>query len=163
MKKAIISILIVSLLMVSLSGCFGSFSLTRKVYDLNKSVGDKFVQSLVMWVLMIIPVYGFASFVDVVILNLIEFWSGANPLAMDEGEMEQRIYVHEDRTYEVTTMRNRYDIREIDNALNSFSLVFEENESSWYLHSQGQIFRLTEESVNGTRLYDFDGGLLAGL
>jgi hypothetical protein len=38
------------------AGCFGKFALTRKLYSWNESVGSKFVQSLVMWVMFIIPV-----------------------------------------------------------------------------------------------------------
>lgn len=63
------------------SACYGKFMLTRKVYEINGQITDnKFVHSLVMWVFMIVPVYPIAGFADVVILNLIEFWTGSNPM-----------------------------------------------------------------------------------
>lgn len=61
------------------SGCFGKFQLTRKLYEVNQSVDDKYVRSAVTW-LFIIP-YGFSTFLDFFIFNLIEFWSGQNPIA----------------------------------------------------------------------------------
>lgn len=79
-------------LMVSQSGCFGEFALVRKVYTWNQDVsGSKFVQTLLFYAMNIIPVYGIAAFVDVIILNLIEFWSGSNPLAMNEGDYEMQL------------------------------------------------------------------------
>jgi hypothetical protein len=64
--------------------CYGSFPLTHAVYRMNGSVGNEIgdnrtqhnlVQSVVFWVLVIIPVYHVAMFADVVVLNLIEFWT----------------------------------------------------------------------------------------
>ena len=69
---------------LALTGCFGYFPLTRAVYKFNSEVGGrvgsdrtgtKVVQSIVMWIFVIIPVYGVATFADVVVLNLIEFWT----------------------------------------------------------------------------------------
>ncbi len=63
------------------AGCFGKFQLTRKVYDMNKSIDDKYVRSAATWVFVIVPVYGFAALLDLVVFNVIEFWSGENPVA----------------------------------------------------------------------------------
>lgn len=64
------------------TGCFGSFQLTRKVYNWNKTVSpDKFVQELVFLGLNIVPVYGVASLADAVFANTVEFWTGTNPVA----------------------------------------------------------------------------------
>jgi hypothetical protein len=49
------------------------------------------VKTLLFYVMNIIPVYGIAAFVDVVILNLIEFWSGSNPMSMNEGDYEMQM------------------------------------------------------------------------
>ncbi|MCC6540816.1 MAG: DUF3332 family protein [Flavobacteriales bacterium] len=84
--------LAMSSLLITQTGCFGEFALTRKVYNWNDDISDsKVVKSLVMWVMMIIPVYGVAGFVDMIILNLIEFWSGSNPLSMNEGDYEMQM------------------------------------------------------------------------
>jgi hypothetical protein len=90
-KRSLFSLAMGSLL-VTQTGCFGEFALVRKVYDWNDNLSDsKFVKTLVFYVLNIIPVYGIASFIDVVILNLIEFWSGSNPLSMNEGDYEMQM------------------------------------------------------------------------
>lgn len=69
--------------LVGTSGCFGSFNLTRKVYGFNKTVSkDKFVQELVFLGLNVVPVYGIASFIDAIVANTIEFWTGKNPVEM---------------------------------------------------------------------------------
>jgi hypothetical protein len=65
------------------SGCFGSFNLTRKLYGFNKDVSkEKFVRELVFLGLNIVPIYGVAGFIDVVVANTVEFWTGENPISM---------------------------------------------------------------------------------
>ncbi len=65
------------------SACFGSFNLTRKLYGFNKDVSkDKFVRELVFLGLNIVPVYGVAGFIDAVVANTVEFWTGENPITM---------------------------------------------------------------------------------
>jgi hypothetical protein len=66
---------------VVVQGCFGSFGLTRKVYNFNAGCGPKVAQEAVFLVCAILPVYSIAGFVDVVLLNTIEFWTDKNPLA----------------------------------------------------------------------------------
>lgn len=81
-----------SSLVITQTGCFGEFALTRKVWEWNDDISDsKFVKTLLFYVMNIIPVYGIAAFVDVVILNLIEFWSGSNPMSMNEGDYEMQM------------------------------------------------------------------------
>ncbi len=65
------------------AGCFGKFQLTRKVYDMNQSIDEKYVRSATTWIFVIVPVYGFAALLDLVVFNVIEFWSGENPAASE--------------------------------------------------------------------------------
>ncbi|HCF60358.1 MAG TPA: hypothetical protein DFS52_20455 [Myxococcales bacterium] len=67
-----------------LSGCFGSFLLVRNLYEFNAGIENEYLRSLLFWGLVIIPVYEFAAFGDAVVLNVIEFWSGKNPLENTE-------------------------------------------------------------------------------
>lgn len=62
------------------AGCFGKFQLTRMIYDLNKSVEDRYVRSAVTWAFVLVPVYGFSAFLDFVVFNVVEFWTGENPM-----------------------------------------------------------------------------------
>jgi hypothetical protein len=64
------------------AGCFGKFQLTRMIYDLNKSVEDKYVRSAVTWAFLIVPVYGFSAFLDAAVFNVVEFWTGENPMTV---------------------------------------------------------------------------------
>ena len=63
-----------------LSSCFGNFALTRTVYDLNSRVKNPYLQSAVTWLFIYIPVYGVAAAADFLVLNVIQFWTGSNPL-----------------------------------------------------------------------------------
>ncbi len=66
---------------IPLMGCYGEFALTKAVYEFNGDVSDnKFVQSLMTWVLGFLFVYSAAVLIDFVILNLIEFWTDENPM-----------------------------------------------------------------------------------
>lgn len=69
-----------ALTLVSQTGCFGKFALVRAVYGINDGVGNKVLKSLVTWVFVIVPVYAVAGFLDFVIFNTIEFYSGSNPV-----------------------------------------------------------------------------------
>lgn len=59
-----------------LTGCYGRFQATRSIYRFNGDVSDeKLVRSVVMWVLLIVPVYEIGALVDVFVLNPIDYWS----------------------------------------------------------------------------------------
>ncbi|UPU36701.1 DUF3332 domain-containing protein [Geomonas paludis] len=84
MKRITAALLAMVMAMVSLQGCYGKMALTKKVYQVNGQVGDKFLRSLVTWAFIIVPVYQVSALVDFVVFNTIEFWSGRNPVAQGE-------------------------------------------------------------------------------
>ncbi len=71
-------VLAMSVGIVFSAGCYGKFQLTRSLYEVNRSVEDKYLRTVLTWVL-IIP-YGIAGLLDFAVFNLIEFWSGENPI-----------------------------------------------------------------------------------
>ena len=73
------SVLMLAVMMASVGGCYGSFELVKKVHKFNGTLGNKFVNELGFLVMNIVPVYGVAAFIDAVVLNTIEFWTGRNP------------------------------------------------------------------------------------
>ena len=79
-RRAILAVAAAGL--VTSTGCIGSFTLSRKVYNWNKGVSpDKFVQELVFLSMLIVPVYEIALLADGVFANSVEFWTGSNPVA----------------------------------------------------------------------------------
>lgn len=76
--KGKVAILMLALILpMALGGCYGAFPLTKKIYKFNGEVSDnRIVQSLVFWVFLIIPVYGIGTFVDAIVFNLVECWTG---------------------------------------------------------------------------------------
>lgn len=74
-KAWICSLLVAAILFVT-AGCYGSFPLTHLVYTVNGNVAPSVLRQVTFWVFLIIPVYGVASLGDIIVLNLIEFWTG---------------------------------------------------------------------------------------
>ena len=72
--------MLLTLGLLGLGGCWGSFSLTGKVYDWNGSFGSKWASWAVFLVFIILPVYGTLLFLDAIVFNTIDFFSGKNPI-----------------------------------------------------------------------------------
>ena len=81
--RVIALLLVVSTLCLATASCMGGFQLTRKLYNWNSSM-DKWVASIVLFIFIIIPVYGIVGLVDWIILNTVEFYTGSNPVAAGE-------------------------------------------------------------------------------
>ena len=82
MKKGIITLLCAG--MIVLSGCYGKYACFNKLLAWNGTLGNKWLNSIVHFAMNVIPVYGIAIFVDWLVLNTVEFWTGSNPLAAGE-------------------------------------------------------------------------------
>ena len=66
----------IGLLLSMAVGCYGHFKLVNGVREFNESVGEnRMMRSLVMWALVIIPVYEVAWLGDVLVFNVIEFFN----------------------------------------------------------------------------------------
>jgi len=76
--KAVALFLAVSLAAVS-AGCYGKFQLTRNLYDVNRSVDEPYIRSVLTWIL-VVP-YAVTGLLDFLVFNVIEFWTGQNPVA----------------------------------------------------------------------------------
>lgn len=66
---------------LALSGCFGSFNLTKKVHHWNSGF-NKWVNWLIFLAFIILPVYSILLLVDALVINTIEFWTGNNPVSV---------------------------------------------------------------------------------
>lgn len=137
MKKSFFAILIAGSL-VSTS-CLGSFKAFNNLLEWNKNVSDsRFVNNLLFWGLNIIPVYGLFFLGDAIIFNVIEFWSGSNPIAMNEGEFETQTLVKNGNTYEMTATQNQLTINVVEgkDAGNQVRMFYVPEEETWYAETQ---------------------------
>lgn len=75
-----VAAILACIFMLGSTSCIGSFSLTNRLLGWNKTVGNKFLNELVFFAFWVLPVYEVTGFIDVVVLNSIEFWSGSNPM-----------------------------------------------------------------------------------
>lgn len=122
-------------MMVSMFGCYGSFALTKKVYEWNGRLGDRFMVQIAFWVLSWLPVYSAATTIDVVILNLIEFWTGSNPLAMNNGQEVIKYAQNGDDSYKITISSEQILVEPLTGNAESVALSFDDASQSWFLKS----------------------------
>jgi hypothetical protein len=109
MRRTIAVLVLAGFLPLSTTGCFGGFQLVRKVYQFNREVSpDKWIRELAFLFLTIIPVYGAAAFLDAVIFNSVEFWTGHNPVLAAIGASKTI------RTEEGTATLTRIDGQSLD-------------------------------------------------
>jgi len=154
MKKinVFFSIAIVIAIGFAQSSCIGSFKLTNKVHHWNQNLGNKFVNELVFLVFVIVPVYEISLLIDGVILNLIEFWTGSNPMAMNAGEHETKIVEQNGVKYQVTASQNRFDFIQLEGPQKGTkgALVYNPTIQTWSYEGNNQSIKLVQLSKNGT-------------
>ena len=96
-------------LLGALSGCYGKFFLTRTLYKWNGEVTDnRFVHTIVFWAFVIIPVYELLALGDAIIFNVIEFWTGSNPLASGDLPEPPKVSAMADGSTVFATSAHRY-------------------------------------------------------
>ena len=66
--------------MLFVSGCYGPFNLTRRLYNWNGQINGKWEKEFVFLVLAYVPIYGLAILGDGIVFNSMEFWTGKNPV-----------------------------------------------------------------------------------
>lgn len=148
-KQAVIVLLIAAMAVMSV-GCYGSFNLTKKVYNWNGSMGDKWTKELVFLVLNVVPVYGIAGFIDVVVLNSIEFWTGSNPVAANVSSDDGTAVAFNQETKEMT----------ISYAGKSF-VIANENGRATVKQQDGTVIAYVETGADGSlMLKDASGAVL---
>jgi Domain of unknown function (DUF3332) len=121
------------------SACFGSFQLTRKAYQFNKSVSaNKWVRWLV-FVALGGPLYGISSAVDMVFANTLEFWTGTNPIV---AKLEPQTVVGENgEVATLTPVENgaRLVVTETSGAVHTVTLQREASGSLAAYDEKGQL------------------------
>ncbi len=88
MKKAFLALLCAGTIV--LSGCYGSYAFTKKIHRWNGSLGNKWINSCVHFLMWVFPVYEISIWlIDGLVLNTVEFWTGSNPVASGDSYYEK--------------------------------------------------------------------------
>ena len=147
MKK--ISLKVVTCLLAGsflFSSCFvGKFALFNKYakWQTNMS-SSKFLNAIVGFIIG--PLVGsICLFVDTLVLNTIEFWSGSNPVQANIGKT-QNVIGEDGRVYAVTTLKDGYDVKSPTGEMTYFRHNAEND--SWTMEQNGvttELFRYNKD------------------
>lgn len=120
---------------VALSGCYGSYMLTESLYEWNGTIDNKYGRSAVFWVFLVVPVYTATLFIDTVVLNVIEFWTGQNPLALKSNRPTERLVRSGEKLYRVVMANSRITISQVEgpDAGTAIALMYDERSGEWRL------------------------------
>ena len=132
---------------VLFSSCIGSFALWHKVLKWNQNIDNKFVNELVFICLHIVPVYEIAGFIDGIVLNSIEFWTGENPALANVGKT-QTVFGNDGKQYLVKTLKDGYDITKPNG--DTVNFTYNKTENAWYMNAKGQKSELFKFNNDGT-------------
>ncbi len=93
LQKTVLAILLVGFSFGSLANCFGRFALVRAFYNANDgiNIGGGLLAKIIKTILFWIPfsfLIAIGAFFDLLLFNLIEFWSGSNPVGLNEYDKE---------------------------------------------------------------------------
>ena len=167
-KNMLVSLLLLS---IFLSGnCFGKFALVRKIYDVNDGLTfgatgklGGVIKSIVMLVFVFLPVYGISLFLDIVVFNLLEFWTDKNPMAVNEKPV-QELASEGNTSVTKKVDGDRMDLVFKNNQTVETIVVFKNKPGKFYTEKNakleeiklnsmefGSVSILSMESVNGSR------------
>ena len=145
MKKIVVTISLASTILFS--SCLGQFAAFNNLKEWNESLtDDDFANNAVFWALNIIPVYGLFIFGDIVVLNVIEFWTGANPLAMKDGERKVKYVNHDGQKLKLVATKNEMNILVVkgNNEGKNLTLTYNVEDKSWNtIDENGEAIKLT--------------------
>lgn len=127
LRKFVCAAAVAAVACVSFGGCYGSYALFNKVHAWNGKIGDKWINSVVHFVIAG-PVYGLCFTADFFIFNTIEFWAGRNPLAMG-SDIYQEADENGNKVYAVKNVDGSLSVSvtDTDGKKVDFTLVRDEN------------------------------------
>ncbi len=143
-------------LAVLVSGCTGSFVLTKQVYDFHRSQ-PKWQDELLFLAAAILPVYGLAMAGDAIIFNTIEFWSGENPLDQEVDLSKSEVGV------EGSLVLNYLSSGEVEISRNGESSLLLEKTGDGVVarNKDGEVICVSQkDDVGGISIYDREGNLM---
>ena len=141
---------------IMFSSCIGSFRLTNKIKDWNSNVSNKWVNEVIFLAFHIVPVYEVAMFVDAIVLNSIEFWTGKS--ADVKVGNTKVVKNSQGQDVEITAMENGYML---SNGEQSMNLLFDEESQIWsaeYNNQTTQLMKMVD--ANNAQLFLLNGDVM---
>jgi hypothetical protein len=159
MKRALVAVVLAST--IAVNGCIGSFSLTNNLYKWNEKATDsKYVNSAILWVLGILPVYDITLFVDFVLFNTIEFYGGKNPVAFTSPQKTEKVVMSGGKTYKLTMGDNAMVVDRLDGtvAVREFAVRYDKSSSSFFMDDRyGTSTKVASIDQSTLKVYSPDG------
>ncbi len=126
------------------SSCIGSFALFNKYekWQCNMTK-NKFVNAIVGFILQ--PICGSITlFVDAIILNTIEFWSGNNPVTAST----QTVMGTDGRLYTINSSQKGYEVTNSEGVVANF--IHDSETDAWFVEQAGKRQELVRFNEDGT-------------
>ena len=127
--------------------CYGKFNLVREVYSINNrfNLGEpegkvnKAGKSIFMILLGILPIYLGAAIIDVVFLNLVEFWTDKNPLSTTQNGEPQSGKLSDGTILEMHRKENQFYIHLQKGSLSRDFVAFQDRKDVLYEMNNGDL------------------------
>ncbi len=126
------------------TSCIGSFSLFNRYekWQCNMT-NSKIVNGIVGFILQ--PIAGtICLFVDAVVLNTIEFWSGQNPMSAST----QTVRGNDGKLYTVKASKKGYEISDGTQTVAQF--IHDPQTDAWLLEQNGETTEIFRYNADGT-------------
>jgi hypothetical protein len=133
-----------AVLFTTAAGCFGRFRAVNAVYDFNKSASpNPVVRSLLLFAMLVIPVYFIAFLADWIVLNTVDFFNGTGQVA--DKTLPDGTTVHLAKV-DADTVR----VRHVDAAGHETSFdIVRVGADAGYLRANGRIVGSVERLPDG--------------
>jgi hypothetical protein len=89
----------------------------------------------------------------------VEFWTGSNPISMNQGDEEIKMVEKDGKKYEIKATKNRFDITQISgkDAGKTVGLVYHPENASWYAENAENSVKLVqfvnENGMNNVKIF----------
>lgn len=146
------------------TGCTGSFNLTKKVNNFHRSQQpDKWKDELCFLVVALLPIYGLATFADAIVFNSVEFWTGENPVVLNQGDEKIKTVKKGNDTILLSynTKTDEVAIVPQQNKMQNLNLARFQDGSVAVKDSQGDLLYISKKNPNGDiSVFDKDDKLV---
>lgn len=129
------------------SSCIGSFSLFNGFCKWERNMTDNKIINGILGFFLLPTAGSVCLFVDAVVLNTIEFWTGDNPMHACVGKTQQ-VLGKDGRYYAVTTLKDGYEVKAPTGELSYFK--YNKQQNIWSLEQNGkttELFRFNPDDT----------------